>query len=749
MTATMKDKRPTGLPFKQENSQNVEKAIKESWDKIAPFWPLKNLIAVNPLKGFEYLPIEEAVKEGATYFQQKDFPQPLEAINRETIKWMQMFFDEGQATISVPLRKLGLYKAWKELARFDIKLNGNDSKNQEWLALLPESPLEAVFECLLKLNISAKNHVQFLTLMMTTLPGWAAYVKYRAHWVREEAIHQHSVTETDYLAVRLAITYMLWPKASELIEWHLNIREVQQQKPNPIEEIVEKEHTYRLPLLDQLKVQAEHIQESPSKPKAQWVFCIDVRSEPFRRALESIGDYETFGFAGFFGLPVSIADEVTEESYNSCPVLLTPRHTIKESPSCSHKVSKKDHAGYARLKLFNRFYQSLKYTFSAPFALVETLGLASGILMGLRSFAPKLTMRLKSSLLSIIRPHVPVAPELSTITFADQCTYAEEALSMIGLTSGFAPLVVLCGHGSTTQNNAYSSSLDCGACGGRNGLSNARILATILNDRQVRKQLAVNGITIHESTTFIAAQHNTTTDEVSLHRPDSTHLEIEERLQQLQQDLQSARKLNTNWRCTKMGYNSHEIDTTSETERRSIDWAQVRPEWGLARNASFIIGPRSLTKNISLEGRAFLHSYDYQQDIDGAYLSGILLGPMVVAHWINMQYLFSTIDNVAYGGGSKITKNITGKIGIMQGNASDLMHGLPLQSVYSSDTEPYHQPLRLMTVIYAPRRYIEPIIEKEEVLKQLFVNGWITLVAIEPIENDSYYLERNLKWKKV
>ena len=77
----------------------------------------------------------------------------------------------------------------------------------------------------------------------------------------------------------------------------------------------------------------------------------------------------------------------------------------------------------------------------------------------------------------------------------------------------------------------------------------------------------------------------------------------------------------------------------------------------------------------------------------------------------NSQYLFSTLDNVAYGAGSKITKNITGKIGIMQGNASDLMSGLPLQSVYRSDKEAYHETVRLMTIVYAPSGFIDKIIE--------------------------------------
>lgn len=184
-----------------------------------------------------------------------------------------------------------------------------------------------------------------------------------------------------------------------------------------------------------------------------------------------------------------------------------------------------------------------------------------------------------------------------------------------------------------------------------------------------------------------------------------------------------------------------------QAQRRSQDWAQVRPEWGLARNAAFIVGPRDITASLDLQGRSFLHSYDYTQDENGASLTTILTAPMVVAEWINTQYLFSTLDNVAYGGGSKITKNITGKIGIMQGNASDLMTGLPLQSVYRSDGQPYHEPQRLMCVVYAPRTLLDTIIQAQPVLQKLFGNGWVQLACIEPESRQSYFLSRALTWQ--
>lgn len=715
-----------------EMTQELNKApdmAKTSFAKIAPFWPLKNLIAVNPLQGLEDLPIEEAMKLGAAYFQHSEIPKEMEAVNRETIKWLQAFFDDGQATIPMPLRKNGLYSAWRTLAVHDKKLHGNAAQRQEWLRTLPETSELAIAECLLRLSIAKEDRETFLTLLLTTLPGWAAYVKYRTEWAGLDASHPYPVKQSEYLAMRLIITSLLWPEAKQLLEWHK--KALQEPHQSPLETIQKSEIAYRLPLLKKLAAQPL---QTPHTPEAQLVFCIDVRSEPFRRSLEATGDYQTLGFAGFFGIPVQITDGVTGNSYASCPVLLSPKHEIKESP-CGHEACDHDRKGYERITSFKRLYQSVKYTFTTPFALVEGLGIASGAWMALRSLSPSLASKLKSSAINNLRTPQTVEPLLDSITVAEQCAYAEGALIMMGLTSHFAPTVVFCGHGSTTQNNAYATALDCGACGGRHGASNARILAAILNNLEVRNQLAKNGIAIPENTRFIAAEHNTTTDEVTLYgdAPET-----------LKANLEKARETNSKTRLEQMqvsGGDKH------KTWLRSQDWAQVRPEWGLARNAAFIVAPRDITASLNLDGRCFLHSYDYTQDPEGRSLTVILTAPMVVAEWINTQYLFSTLDNVAYGGGSKITKNITGKIGIMQGNASDLMTGLPLQSVYASDREAYHEPQRLMCVVYAPRTMIERIVQAQPVLQKLFGNGWVQLACIEPENRKTYFLGRDLKWQ--
>ena len=170
--------------------------------------------------------------------------------------------------------------------------------------------------------------------------------------------------------------------------------------------------------------------------------------------------------------------------------------------------------------------------------------------------------------------------------------------------------------------------------------------------------------------------------------------------------------------------------STDDLLQRARDWSEVRPEWGLAGNAAFIVAPRSVTKNANLDARTFLHSYDYRQDTEGQVLETIMTAPMVVAHWINMQYYASTVDNQHFGSGNKTIHNVVGRFGILSGNGGDLMTGLPWQSLHSGDRY-QHLPMRLQVVIAAPRAMIDQVIEKHELVENLVVGGWLHLIAIE------------------
>ncbi|KAB7731513.1 DUF2309 family protein [Rudanella paleaurantiibacter] len=730
----------------------MQDAVSRAGRVLAPVWPLKTFIACNPLQGLESMPFEQALREGTRLFGLPEISPALEAVNRQLIKWGHVFLDEGQATIPMPNRHLGFYAAWRQLAFLDDELHGFDDDRREWLKALPEAPEDAILLCLEALGVIEEEHVPFLSQSLAYLPGWSGYVKWRTEWQTPPAVNPNPITMTDWLAVRLAITSMLWPDAYQpTIRQALSPVATEKVEKTMIQ-LEQSEAVYRRQLLTQLLPQARQLGVAEQRPDAQLVFCIDVRSEPFRRRLEAQGRYETFGFAGFFGLPIRVHHHADPEAHDACPVLLKPRHEVHETPLADEAQLQRFQTGGRVLKGLKATYNALKYNFATPFALVETLGAACGLLMLGRTLAPVSSQRLRESLTGAIQPEIPTKPDCCAtpagISAAEQATYAETALRLMGLTTGFGKLVVFCGHGSTTQNNAYASALDCGACGGNHGGPNAQLMAQILNTPSVRQKLAQNGIEIPTDTVFMAAEHNTTTDEVTLYDEPLATTNAS-KLQGLQTALVAARRSNSANRYNTFGRSSEGVDTVGATVRRSADWAEVRPEWGLARNAAFIVGPRQLTRQVDLEGRCFLHSYEWESDVESKLLETILTAPMVVAQWINNQYLFSTLDNVAYGSGSKVTHNVAGKLGVMQGNASDLMHGLPLQSVFASDETRYHEPQRLLTVVYAPRYRIDQIIERQPVLQTLFFNGWVKLVAIEPTDNRAYRLDVSGIWQRL
>ena len=162
---------------------------------------------------------------------------------------------------------------------------------------------------------------------------------------------------------------------------------------------------------------------------------------------------------------------------------------------------------------------------------------------------------------------------------------------------------------------------------------------------------------------------------------------------------------------------------------RSRDWAQVRPEWGLAGNAAFIAAPRERTQGIDLGGRAFLHNYDWKLDAEFGVLELIMTAPMVVASWINLQYFGSTVNNRAFGSGNKVLHNVVGLLGVLEGNAGNLKVGLPWQSVHDG-TRFVHEPLRLNVFIEAPEAALNRVIETHAGVRQLVDNGWVHLFRL-------------------
>lgn len=586
-------------------------------------------------------------------------------------------------------------------------------------------------------------------------------------------------------------------------------------------------------LLQGITLPAPEAQEK--RPFVQALFCIDTRSERIRRQLEGIGNYQTFGIAGFFGVPVSFMELGKGSETHLCPVLLTPKNVVMEMSMQGGQEE------VATLGVLEKALHALKESVLTPFVTVEAVGLLFGFDLVGKTIAPraynrwrhqlhpskpvtrmlldKLTREQANSIVRAVQRAVIVKAveqefgkptELMTdelirdlresamayddsflrhsealgvsesqlvkfidrlrkdyrinpafaqlqrerlgrigFTFDEQVLFVGQALKSIGLTKGFSRFVLLVGHGSSSENNPYESALDCGACGGNHGLVSARVVAQMANKPEVRQRLNEQGYEIPEDVWFLPALHNTTTDEISLHDLDlmpSSHLIY---LDRLRKGLKAASRLCARERLpTLQAVQGDEAPEAAQRQmqRNALDWSQVRPEWGLSGNAYFVIGNRALTEQLSLAGRAFLHSYDYRLDEKRRLLENILTGPLVVGQWINMEHYFSAVDNEHFGSGSKVYHNVAGRFGVMTGNLSDLRTGLPAQTVHENG-KPYHQPLRLITVIEAPFKHARRAVEAVIAVKYLVRNGWIRLMVIDP-ETGSVFVYEEGDWER-
>ncbi|MEM6471209.1 MAG: DUF2309 domain-containing protein [Planctomycetota bacterium] len=653
-----------------------------------------------------------------------------ENITEEISKFCSAHYDEGQSSWKSPWRDLPLYQAWRSIAKLD--------RNIEWLGLdgfrefvgsLPPTPQAAISDLLTRLQIPTPLWESFLLCQVFSMPGWCAWTKYQDHQHESEA----NENLVGLLAMRLAYDVALSEVTGLSVKWDAMIDDqsatFRPQRSDNQEDIAVRtillraaEIGFRKSLL--AKLRRTEVPKT-GRQLAQMVFCIDVRSERIRRHLESVSkNVSTFGFAGFFAMPIEFVPLGREDGHAQVPALIRPSFQVRETPP--EAVRESAISGRKHATLWTKLWQGFQKSAVGSFSFVETVGLLTTGRLIKRSFA-KLLAR-KRNVES--RHHECHGPSLEGLQAQGmdreaQVELAAGMLSNLGITKDFARLVVLCGHGSETVNNPLASGLDCGACGGHTGEPNAKFACVLLNHAEIREGLAAQGIEIPADTRFVAAMHNTTTDEIEIFdrtRIPESHLAD---LQQLTDICEVAGAKTRRERMSLLG-----ADSPADLARRALDWSEVRPEWGLAGNAAFVVGPRHMTRDLDLNGRSFLHSYDHTADPSGAVLENIMTAPMVVAHWINMQYFASTVDNRHFGSGDKTIHNVVGGFGVLSGNSGDLMTGLPIQSLHDGKSH-QHVPLRLHVVIAAPREAIAAIIERHEHVKELIENDWLHLIAVE------------------
>jgi uncharacterized protein YbcC (UPF0753/DUF2309 family) len=646
--------------------------------------------------------------------------------------WAASYFDEGQALWSAP-RGNGAYAAWRAVATHDLTpeivgLSGFANH----VANAPESARDALACATRRLGLPVEAMETYFHQMLMTLGGWAQYARYKLWQAELDAGSDDTIT--DLLAIRLIWEEALFDRyGGKISERWAAVRAEHAAPVTPtavhvVDAILQEaaERSAQRMLATTLAQRASPTSED--RPVLQAAFCIDVRSEVFRRALERVNpEIQTLGFAGFFGLTVSHRRFASDVQELRLPVLLNPGLM-----TCSGGPESAAADQSARFKArAKRAWGRFKLAAVSSFAFVEATG-------------PIYVGKLVSDALGLhgaSAPNDPTPRIYPALDLASWTKTAETVLRAMSLTTNYARLVLFAGHGANVVNNPHASGLHCGACGGYPGDVNARLLAALLNDPEVRAGLAPQGIEIPADTLFLGALHDTTTDRITLYSDDHPSAAHHIDLEKVGAWLAAAGKLARGERALRLPRAANE----SAVPQRSRDWAETRPEWALAGCKAFIAAPRTRTAGKSLEGRAFLHDYDWMQDKSFSVLELILTAPVVVASWISLQYYGSTVAPEEFGAGNKLLHNVTGGIGVVEGNGGLLRAGLSWQSVH--DGERYaHEPLRLSVCIEAPREAMTEILRRHENVCALFDNGWLHLFALDEAGCMAWRYAGDLQW---
>lgn len=758
---------------------NVADAIAGACALVPPLWDLPNYVAVNPFLGFTGRPLSEAARtvcdglgadllpplafyrtrwaEGAfdradltaaaaragldadaledvltgratvaarrgavvrTFAERHDLAHGTrwaDALTRSVARWCAVYASDGGTSWPLPVRRLGLYASWREAETVDRTLEIAGLHGwRSWVKGLPADPVAATAWAVARAGVSDAELNAYLYRLLGGVYGWASHFR-RASW---EAGSDRYGALAELLAIRACADVAV----AELAPRSPSARPVpasQDEEDEPVRAALQDalEDGYVSRLLAGLNAPPTSGPTPLKRPEAQAVFCIDVRSEPFRRHLEAqSAALETRGFAGFFG--VAVEWSVGGAPSARCPVLLKPAVRLRSMRDALPRASA------------SGIVKQVQAAPAAAFSFVEV----AGPLYALGLAGDALATGSAGDDADGTAPF-DLGPQAGGhgVEDATRLDLAHGILIGTGLASAaMARLVLLCGHVGRSANNAHAAGLDCGACGGHGGAINARVAVTVLNDPAVRAGLRARGVDVPSDTWFVAGVHDTSTDTVTLLDAGRVPPGHTNDLHALGRRLAKAGELTRVERAVALGIEAGPAGRLAKLlGRRARDWSEVRPEWALARNAAFIAARRARSRGVDLGGRAFLHDYDAEADPSAAVLTLILTAPMVVASWINLQYFASTVDNDNFGCGDKTLHNRVGSIGVVLGNGGDLRTGLPRQSVHGPDGRWFHEPLRLQVVVEASTDQIDRVLSAHASVRDLVDNGWVRLFALD------------------
>ena len=418
------------------------------------------------------------------------------------------------------------------------------------------------------------------------------------------------------------------------------------------------EWTYYDAVLNGIKL----IKEEPKKitPKSfQAMFCIDDRECSIRRYIEDNDqNCETFGTPGFFGVEFYFKPEHGKFYSKLCPAPVTPKYLIKEIDT--KNTRKKD-----------IHFNDKTHSLLRGWLISQTLGFWSAIKLIFHIFRPTMSPATahsfnhmdKFSKLTIDNSNLNDTENGLQIGFTieEMAIRVEALLKSIGLVKNFAPIIYVIGHGSSSVNNPHYAGYDCGACSGRPGSVNSRVLCYMANKKEVRELLAQRGIIIPETTQFLGGLHDTSRDDIEFFDENSLSSSNLEKHKMNGVIFAKALDANAKERSRRLVSINTKLSAKKIHEKvrtRSVSIFEPRPELNHATNALCIVGRRDFTKGLFLDRRSFMNSYDYQIDLDGKILTNIMkpLGP--VCGGINLEYYFSRVDNHKLGAGTKLPHNV-------------------------------------------------------------------------------------------
>jgi len=458
----------------------------------------------------------------------------------------------------------------------------------------------------------------------------------------------------------------------------------------------------------------------------QAIFCIDDRECSVRRHLEAADENcETFGTPGHFNVEFYFQPEHSNFHTKVCPAPITPDFLIKESVKTAK--NKKD---FHFSNKANGLVLGWIYTNTLGFLSVFKLFASVFKPIKTASFVTSAKHMDPNSILTIESKGEISADGLKIgFTLEEMVERVYQLLSSIGMTKDFLPLVYFVGHGSSSANNPFYATMDCGACSCRPGSVNARVISFMANKKEVRLELAKRGVEIPVETQFLGALHDTGRDEIIYFDESILTIENQKRHEVNQERFLIALEQNAKERSRRF----MSINTKKSAKKihkqiltRTVSLFEPRPELDHATASLCIVGRRNVTKNVFLDRRAFLNSYDYRIDLEGKSLLPILNAATPVSGGINLNYYFSKVDNQNLGAGTKLPHNVMGLFGVSNGTDGDLRPGLPIQMVE------LHDPIRLMMVVEHYPDVVLSVIKSNPSTYEWYENNWLNLVVLNP-----------------